>query len=305
MKKSLVLLLLCSAFAFGQARNTAGFGGAVTDPQGAAVPGAQVEVVNIDTGAALKTTTDERGEWVLPAMPAGTYRVTITAQGFKKLTLDDILMNAGVPVTANAKLEIGAATETVEVVGGAELVQTSSATLSTTVQTPQVLELPYISRAGMDLFIPSPASRPLARTVTRHQRIALNALNVTLDGINMQDNNYRKDADGFFTVIPARQDSLEEITLTTSAGNADANAQGAATVRFVTKSGTNSYPRQRVRATPQHRLQRQQLFQQHQRPAAQPGDHQSVRRQYRRPDHQEQAGFLHQPRILPLSRHQQ
>src|SRR6202012_2838274 len=53
--------------------------------------------------------------------------------------------------------------------------------------------------------------------------------------------NTSKDTDGFFSMIPARQDSLEEITLTTAAAGADANAQGAATIRFVTKGGTNQF----------------------------------------------------------------
>ena len=120
-------------------------------------------------------------------------------------------------------------------------------------QTQQVTDLPYISRGGMDLFI----SQPGVQTTGANRNSTINglplaALNVTLDGINVQTNT-SKDTDGFFSLIPVRQDSLEEITLTTSASGADANSQGAATVRFVTKSGTNAVSRQRVLAAPQYR----------------------------------------------------
>ncbi len=233
-----VFLSVVLAFAQG---DVAQLNGAVTDPQGAVVPAAQIEVLNVDTGQVFKTVANDHGEWLLPGMQAATYRVTVTAPGFSKTVLNAATMHAGIPLTVNAKLEVGSLTETVSVMAGADLLQTTTATLASTVQTPQVTDLPYISRGGMDLFI----SQPGVQTATANRTSTINglplaALNVTLDGINVQTNT-SKDTDGFFSVIPVRQDSLEEITLTTSASGADANAQGAATVRFVTKSGTNTF----------------------------------------------------------------
>jgi len=66
------------------------------------------------------------------------------------------------------------------------------------------------------------------------------AINITIDGINTQD-NYLKSSDGFFSYIMPSVDSLEEVTLTTSAAGADSTAQGAAQIKFVTKSGTNQF----------------------------------------------------------------
>ncbi|MEI9976124.1 MAG: carboxypeptidase-like regulatory domain-containing protein [Ignavibacteriota bacterium] len=197
--------------------------------------------MNVDTTTVYKTMTNEKGEWSLPGMTAATYRVSITASGFAKSVMTDAAMHAGVPMTVNAKLEVGAVSETVNVTGGADLLQTTTATLATTVQTKQVTDLPYISRGGMDLFV----TQPGVQTTGANRNSTINglpgaALNVTLDGINVQTNT-SKDTDGFYSLIPVRQDALEEITLTTSAAGADANAQGAATVRFVTKSGTNSF----------------------------------------------------------------
>ncbi len=220
---------------------TAPINGTVVDPQGGAVPGVTVEVLNMDTQLLLKAVTNERGEWVLPGMSAGTYRVSVTALGFKKATVNDVSMNAGVPVTVNLKLEIGDVSETVTVAGAAELVQTTNATVVNTLQTQQVFELPFTSRNGMDLLVTLPGTQTAGTARNSYiNGLPLSAISVTMDGINTQD-NYYKSGDGFFTLIPARPDSLEEITLSTSAAGADSNAQGAAQVKFVTKGGTNDY----------------------------------------------------------------
>ncbi len=243
MKRLLTVLLLvmCSLTLVYAQGDVAQINGLVTDPQGSVVPGAQIEVMNVDTGQVYRTTTNEHGEWLLNGMGAATYRVIVSANGFAKAQLNDAPMHAGVPLTVNAKLEVGSLTETVSVTGAADLLQATTATLATTVQTQQVTDIPYISRGGMDLFI----GQPGVDTTGSNRSSTINglpqaAINVTLDGINVQT-NVSKDTDGFYSVIPVRQDALEEITLTTSAGGSDANSQGATTVRFVTKSGTNAF----------------------------------------------------------------
>jgi hypothetical protein len=63
-------------------------------------------------------------------------------------------------------------------------------------------------------------------------------MNVTIDGVNVQDNSFRI-SDGFFQAVQPRQDVIEEVTITTAAAGADSSGEGAAQVKFVTKSGTN------------------------------------------------------------------
>jgi len=237
---AIALLVALAGMAFGQGI-TARMSGTVTDPQGAAIVGAQILVVNADTGTPFKAATNERGEWVIPAMPNGTYRITITMQGFKTATIDNVKMDAGVPQTVNAKLELGQLTETVEVNAGAEIVQTATASVNSTLQGRQVFELPYITRNALDLLVTQPGTQ--TGDTNRNSYInglPTGAINITTDGINTQDNYYRS-GDGFFTLIPVRSDSIEEVTLTTSAGSADGSAQGGAQVKFVTRGGTNEY----------------------------------------------------------------
>jgi hypothetical protein len=239
MAKCNVYLLLFATLLFSQA--TTSISGIVADPTGAAVPAADIQVAEAATGRILKTITNERGEWVIPSMPAGAYRVTVTKSGFKAGMVDGVELNAGTPASVNIKLEIGAATETVEVTSGAEIVQASSATVSSTLTGRQVNELPFATRNAIELMVTQPGTQ----TPTNPRSSTINglpkgALNITIDGMNSQD-NMLKSSDGFFSYIMPSVDSLEEATLTTAAGGVDATSQGGAQIRFVTKSGTNTF----------------------------------------------------------------
>ncbi len=240
LKQLTLSLVFCAAIGFSQGTTTV-LDGTVTDPQGAFAAGAEIAVTNTDTGQVLKSTSGDRGHWSLPSMPSGSYKVTITLAGFRTMTVDDVKLDAGVPKTIDVKLEVGQLTETVEVTAAGELVQASNATVSSTIQQRQVADLPFVSRGGMDLLVTQPGVQTSGTNRGSFiNGLPLASMSVTIDGINTQD-NYYKNGDGFFTLIPARQDSLEEITLTTSAAGVDANSQGAAQVKFITKGGTNQF----------------------------------------------------------------
>jgi hypothetical protein len=215
--------------------------GTVTDPTGAAVPAASVTVTNASTGATFRTTTNERGEWILPSMTAATYKITVTKTGFKVGTVTDAQMNAGVPLTVNIKLALGQATEIVEVSGGAELVQTSDAQVSTTLTDKQLTDLPFATRNAIELLVDVPGtSTPTNPRSSTINGLPKGALNVTIDGMNTQD-NMLKSSDGYFSYIMPSVDALEEVTLSTSAAGVDSTGQGGAQIKFVTKSGTNQF----------------------------------------------------------------
>src|ERR1022692_144874 len=174
-------------------------------------------------------------------MSNGVFKVGVTMQGFRTETVENVKIDAGVPTTANVKLELGSVSETVEVTGGAELVQTANATVNTTLEGRFVAELPEITRGGLDLLVASPG----VQTAGANRNSSVNglpnsALNVTLDGLNTQD-QLLKSSNGFFVYIPITQDSIEEVTLTTSAAGAESTGEGAAQIKFITKSGTNEF----------------------------------------------------------------
>src|ERR1041385_1012828 len=238
--KELIAMTLFAAASFAQI-NTAPITGTVTDPTGASVPGADVQVTNVATGQMVKTSTNERGEFTVASMPAATYRVNVSRAGFKAAALEDVVLNAGVPATVNVRLEIGQATEVIEVAGGAEIVQTTSGAVSSVIGGRQIFELPFATRNAVELLV----TQPGVQTPTNPRSSSINglprgALNVTIDGMNTQD-NLGKSSDGFFSYIYPSVDALDELSVTTSAGNADSSGQGAAQIKFITKSGSNEF----------------------------------------------------------------
>jgi hypothetical protein len=240
MKKLVLLLVLSAAFVFAQG-NTALMSGQITDPAGAAVPGAQITVINVETKAVVRTTSNERGEYALPSMPSGNYEVSVTHPGFKSAKKTGVEMAAGVDSNVNIKLEIGQSTETVTVEAGAEIVQATSAELSSTITGRQINELPTATRNGMELFTMLPgAAETTSYRSTYINGMPLESINVTIDGLNTND-NWLKSQDGFFSYIMPSVDSLEEVTLSTSAGGVDSTSQGGAQLKFTTKSGTNQF----------------------------------------------------------------
>ena len=221
--------------------NTTLLSGTITDPGGALVPGAEVTVTNIETKLVVKTTTTERGVYALPSMPSGAYEVAVHKAGFKTGRKSGVAIAAGVNATANIQLEIGAASETVTVSAGAEIVQGTSAGLSSTLAGRQITELPTATRNGMELFTMLPG----AATITSVRQTFINGMpqetiNITIDGINTND-NWNKSADGFYSVLMPSLDSLEEATLSTSAAGVDSTSQGGAQLKFTTRSGNNQY----------------------------------------------------------------
>src|SRR5215469_18073920 len=118
MHKLMLSVFLCTGLAFSQG-TTALLSGSITDPTGAAVPGAAVTVTNIETDQIVKTITNDKGEYALPSMASGTYRIVVTKAGFKAGSIAGVEIAAGVNATANMRLELGQTTETIEVQAGA------------------------------------------------------------------------------------------------------------------------------------------------------------------------------------------
>jgi hypothetical protein len=232
--------VLCAVTLFAQG-NTAPISGTVTDPTGASVPAAEVTISNSATGQVVKTTTTEKGEFSVPSMPAAMYKVSVNKAGFRVANIENVELNSGVPATVNVKLEVGQTNEVVEVAAGAEIVQTASATVSSTIGGRQLFELPFATRNAVELLVTQPGvqtpGNPRSSSVNGLPR---GALNVTIDGMNTQD-NMLKSSDGFFSYIYPSVDALDELTVSTSAGSADSAGQGAAQIKFTTKSGTNEF----------------------------------------------------------------
>jgi hypothetical protein len=241
-KRVLLTLIACAAAALAQI-NTSIMDGLVTDTQGALITKAEVTVANTLTGQVFKTLTDDKGHWAVPSLPTATYSVTAVAPGFKKITKEGIKMDAGIPATVNMTLEVGAVSETVEVSGGAEVVQSTSATVASDITGRQVNDLPIPSRNATDLIVTLPGTAtPAGPRNTTFDGLPQATVNMTLDGINIQDNLLKNGSGGaFYPVVYPRTDAIEEVSVTTAAAGAESLGEGAIQVKFITKSGTNTW----------------------------------------------------------------
>jgi len=145
------------------------------------------------------------------------------------------------PADVRATLEIGGIAETVTVEGKSVLVQTQATSVSTTVDINQVSNLPLVSRNALDFvtFLPG-VNTPGGNRNSTVNGLPQSTINITVDGMNVQD-NYLKTTDGFFARMSPRLDAVEEATVTSAAQGADAAGQGAIQIRFVTRSGTNTF----------------------------------------------------------------
>jgi hypothetical protein len=234
----LVLFLIAGLSAFAQ---TAALSGTVLDPSGALIPGADVTVKHTDTGVTFNTVSGAAGEFTIPALSTGDYSVTVTAKGFKQSQVKAVHIDVGVPASVQVTLEVGSQAEMISVEGVGTVLQTQSAAVTTTLTGRQITDLPLVSRDALDmvLFLPGTTTpgRPRSSTINGLQK---DAINITIDGINVQD-NLSKESDGYFTYIRPRLDAIEEVTVSTSASGADASGEGAVQIKFVTRQGTNEY----------------------------------------------------------------
>ena len=233
----LTVLMHFAAFA----QVTASLSGTVTDPNGAVVSGATVSVKNTASGSEFKTVTSSQGLYNVPSLGAGTYVVVVSATGFKSVTVQGVEIDAGTPATANVALEVGQANESVVVQGGAEIVQTQSANISTTLNTNQIINLPLVSRNPVN-FVSLMAGVNTPRDVRNSTINGLpeSAIDISLDGINVQD-NFNKTGDGLFVRVAPTLDSIEEVTVSTATPEAVGGAMGAVQVKFVTRQGGNDF----------------------------------------------------------------
>src|SRR3954468_4031080 len=229
------------SYAYAQGATSQTLSGTIVDTSGAVIPGADIVAKHNGTGVVSNAVSNSEGLFSIPSLPIGTYVVTATLQGLKQVVINNAVITSAQPASVKATLEVGGVTEQVTVASTSEIVQTQSSTVSQTINTTQITKMPLPSRSAMDFvnFLPG------VNTANGNRQASINGLprgtiNITLDGVNVQDNTLRT-TDGFFAIVSPRLDAIEEVTVSTAAQGAGDAGQGAVQVKFVTKSGTNNF----------------------------------------------------------------
>ncbi len=236
-----LLAALVSAPAFAQGTTTSSISGIVVDSGGGAVPGATITATNNARGTTFTAVSSGTGDFTIPAITIGTYTVTVSLQGFKTVVLNDVAVSVGALATVRAVLEVGSVSETVNVAAASQIVQTQSSTVSSTITTAEIANTPLASRNVLDAVTSLPGvNTPGGNRQSTINGLPRSSINITLDGINIQDNTL-KSGDGFFAIVNPRLDAIEEVTVSGAAQGADSAGTGAVQIKFVTRAGSNSY----------------------------------------------------------------
>ena len=234
------LMLGCHT-AFAQMRIVGMISGTVTDPSGAAVPGAKVALKDEVNGTTKETTSNGSGQFQFPDLPFGAFELTVSATGFQSSITNHISVVASQTTDVPVALQVGQQTQTVTVEGAAPILDTTTQLVATTVEPKLINELPLAARQALALAALVPGKTNGSNGDTRFNNIPGGAVEVTVDGINDASNGYKSGGTVFYTTVPVRLGALEEVSVETSGLGADSGAESGVNIKFITKRGGNQY----------------------------------------------------------------
>ena len=243
--------LLCFATpqtARAQLSTTASINGTITDTSGAAVSGASVTAVDQNTQVSTNTTSNEDGGFVLPGLPVGTYKVTVSKTGFSDYRATGIILHPATVSTVNVVMKPGEVTTSVSVEASAAQVEIATSEISNQVESAQVSTLPLNGRnfQALAAVMPGAVNTSAGSSLGTGGRSTTNVLSVNglgqartfyaLDGIwNENTGNMNQN-----TVVP-NPDTLEEVRVLQNNYSTRYALMGSSVVLLQTKSGTSSF----------------------------------------------------------------
>jgi Carboxypeptidase regulatory-like domain/TonB-dependent Receptor Plug Domain len=238
-----VLWFAISDDTFGQ--DTASITGTVRDPTGASIPDARVTVSSAERGIHRVNTTNKRGEYLVSALPPGSYNLTIAARGFKNFKAEDVILRVAQKARADATLEIGVATTETRVEGTqVAQVETQSSELAGTVTAKQITQLELNGRNFTQLVTLVPG----VSGGTDEGLVGIQFLPFNFNGGRLEYNNWEVDGGDILdngsnqslNIYPSI-DAIAEVRVLTSNYGAQYGRNGSGTVETETKSGTNKF----------------------------------------------------------------
>jgi hypothetical protein len=249
MKRLASLFLLLACFGVGLFAQSSSITGNVTDPTGAVIPGATINLLNLDNGATRNAVADSQGRYTLEQLAPGFYKVTAKATGFGDFVVERMELLVNQPATLEiAFSKVGSTSTTVEVAALAAQVNTTDASLGNAIDGNEIINMPSFARNVASLLAFQPGVTNFTSGGTNGTTVGSNdgAVNggkpdqsyITLDGADVGDQNART---AFTSVLRVTLDSVEEFRTTTTNGDAATGRGSGADIALVTKSGTNTF----------------------------------------------------------------
>jgi hypothetical protein len=215
--------------------------GTVQDQSGAVVPDVKLQLQDEATKAIRTTTSGADGGFVFVSLKPGNYDLTATKEGFQTAVYTGIVVNTARTTNQTVTLMVGKVAQTVTVEGAAPVLQTTATTLSSTVETKGLNDLPLAGRA----VLPFALLMPGVQRTTSDRDSTINglpggAINVTFDGINNSSQRFKTAGTSFWAFTNPQLESVAEITVSTSNLGGNSAGQGAMQIQMVPRSGTNT-----------------------------------------------------------------
>jgi carboxypeptidase family protein/TonB-dependent receptor-like protein len=239
------LLLVSSLPTFAQSTGT--IQGTVTDESGAIVANAKISARNTATGIERMTETDSSGNYQIPSLPVGDYRLEIHAQGFQSAIVNDLVLEVGKVTAQNFQLKVGGVAQEVSITADSGLIETTTSTVGQVINQKTVQEIPLNGRHFVDLglLIPGSVTPPQNGFLTAPLRgqgsFAFNTagnredtVNFMINGINLNDMVQNQ-----ITFQPSIN-TVQEFKVDNSTFSAEYGRSSGAIANIATRSGSNS-----------------------------------------------------------------
>ncbi len=217
--------------------------GTVTDPSGAGIAGAKVEAILTNRGTSRTVNSSATGEYVLPAMPIGTYEIRVSADGFQQFVQQAVSLNANQNLRVDAALVVGSISQSVTVNAEATLVDSRSAVMGTLIDDRRLVDLPTNGRnvIGLASLLPGVSGVSAPQTFTGDR----SGPSVSMSGTKSNMNLFLFDGQDYLAVFRNTglnfppPDALQEVKVLTSNFSAEYGHNAGGVFNVVTKSGTN------------------------------------------------------------------
>ena len=251
-RKAINLLFLFAYFlslsicALGQSQTTGRIVGTVKDERGAIIVGAEVTVTSLATAEERKVTTDTEGNYAVPLLPPGAYRVRVTANGFSSALFDSVQVVITETTTLNTALTVAGMIVDPVTVRAAPLIQTDGPQMGRVVDSRAVSELPLATRNFTQILALSPGT---SVALPDNSALGRNSQNVSVNGARVTQNDFeingidanRIDTNSATSLAVPAPETIQEFKVQTSLYDATFGRGGGGNVQAVTRSGTNDF----------------------------------------------------------------